>query len=118
MVAKPTSLQALLSKMKSLLALVIGLATGVSAILLHLAFPPFGLALAVAGTFTALWALGRYFGSRIYKSLAAAAWFAIFWQGAKYGVGNEILIQGDNLGTAFTFLGTLAIFIAVVLPTT
>ncbi len=116
MVARLISLQESLFNMKALLALVVGAATGVCAIFLHLVFPPFGLALAIVGTFTALWSLGRYFGSRIYKSLAAVGWLAIFWQGAKYGVGNEILIQGDNLGNALIAIGTLAIITAVALP--
>jgi hypothetical protein len=81
-----------------------------------LAYPPFGLALAVVGTFTAIWSIGRYFGGYRYKFLAGAGWLGIFWQGAKYGVGNEILIQGDNLGTALIGLGAVAIFLAIALP--
>ena len=102
--------------MRALATFFMGIATGAAAILLHLAYPPFGLVLAMIGTFTAIWSIGRYFGRYRYKFLAGAGWLAIFWQGANYGVGNEILIQGDNLGTAFIGLGALAIFLAIALP--
>ena len=50
--------------MKTLASLLAGAATGVAAIFLHLFLPPFGLALAVLGTFAAIWAVGRRYGKR------------------------------------------------------
>ena len=102
--------------MRAILSLIIGVASGAAALLLHLAYPPVGIAIAIVGTFTAIWSIGRYFGRRRYKFLAGVGWLGIFWQGANYGVGNEILIQGDKLGTSLIALGAVAIFLAIALP--
>lgn len=102
--------------MKLIGALLIGVATGVAAIFLHLFTPPFGIALSVIGSFLAIWALGRRYGKRIYKVIGALGWIAIFWKGASLGVGNEVFIQGDKLGNYFLLFSFLALLIAVALP--
>ena len=102
--------------MRLLISFIIGAITGVAAILLHLALPPVGLIFSVVGTFTSIWALGRTFGSRKYTAMAGVGWSLIFWQGATFGAGNEILIQGDNLGTGLLFFGALAIISAIAIP--
>lgn len=102
--------------MKFLGSLVIGLASGTAAIFLHHFAPPFGVAIATLGTFVAVWAVGRIFGKRIYKLIAASSWVAIFWRGASLGVGNEIFIQGDRLGNAFLISSVIALIIAIALP--
>ena len=99
-----------------LISLLVGAITGAAAVLLHLALSPVGLIISVLGTFTSTWALGRVFGSRKYKAMAGVSWSLVFWQGAKFGVGNEILIQGDNLGTGLLFFGAIAIISAITLP--
>ena len=102
--------------MKSLASLLAGAATGVAAIFLHLFLPPFGLALAVLGTFAAIWAVGRRYGKRRYKFLATLAWIFIFSRGASFGNGKEIFIQGDSLGNYFLALSFIAIITALLLP--
>jgi hypothetical protein len=102
--------------MKFLSSLVIGLSSGAAAIFLHHFAPPFGIAIATLGTFVAVWAVGRIFGKRIYKLIAASSWAAIFWRGASLGVGNEIFIQGDRLGNAFLITSVIALIIAIALP--
>jgi hypothetical protein len=102
--------------MKFLGALLIGLASGTAAIFLHHFAPPFGIAIATLGTFAAVWAVGRIFGKRIYKLIAATSWVAIFWRGASLGVGNEIFIQGDKLGNTFLIASVIALIIAIALP--
>ena len=102
--------------MKLLNALVVGIASGVAAIFLHHFAPPFGISIAIAGTFVAIWAVGRTFGKRIYKFVAAASWIAIFWRGASLGVGNELFIQGDRLGNIFLLGSVIALILAVALP--
>ena len=102
--------------MKSLGALLVGLASGTAAIFLHHFAPPFGIAIATLGTFVAVWAVGRTFGKRVYKLIAASSWVAIFWRGASLGVGNEIFIQGDRLGNAFLIPSVVALIIAIALP--
>jgi hypothetical protein len=102
--------------MKVIASLLAGAATGVSAVFLHLFLPPFGLALAVLGTFTAIWAVGRRYGKRRYKFLAVLAWIFVFSRGASFGNGKEIFIQGDSLGNYFLALSFIAIIAALLLP--
>jgi hypothetical protein len=102
--------------MKVLASVLAGAATGVAAVFLHLFLPPFGLALAVIGTFTAIWAVGRRFGKRRYKFLATLAWMFIFSRGASFGNGKEIFIQGDSLGNYFLALSFIAIIAALLMP--
>ena len=102
--------------MKTLASLLAGAATGVAAIFLHLFLPPFGLALAVLGTFAAIWAVGRRYGKRRYKFLATFAWIFIFSRGASFGNGKEIFIQGDSLGNYFLALSFIAIITVLLLP--
>jgi hypothetical protein len=102
--------------MKTLASLLAGAVTGVAAVFLHLFLPPFGLALAVIGTFTSIWAVGRRFGKRRYKFLATLAWMFIFSRGASFGNGKEIFIQGDSLGNYFLALSFIAIIAALLMP--
>jgi hypothetical protein len=97
-------------------ALAIGAATGVAAVFLHLFLPPFGLVLACLGSFTAIWAIGRKYGKRRYKFLAAFSWFYIFARASSFGTGKEIFIQGDSLGNNFLFFGFIALALAIALP--
>ena len=102
--------------MRFLGALAVGVASGVAAIFLHHFAPPFGIVIAIAGTFVAIWSVGRIFGKRIYKIVAATSWLAIFWRGASLGVGNEIFIQGDRLGNIFLLSSVIALIVAIALP--
>ena len=102
--------------MKALTSVAVGIASGVAAVFLHLFFPPFGLALACLGTFAAIWAVGRKFGKRLFKLIAALAWLAIFLRAASFGTGREIFIQGDSLGNYFLALSFIALFLAIAFP--
>jgi hypothetical protein len=102
--------------MRFIAALAVGVASGVAAIFLHHFAPPFGIVIAIAGTFTAIWSVGRTYGKRFYKIIAATSWLAIFWRGASLGVGNEIFIQGDRLGNIFLLASGIALIFAIALP--
>lgn len=102
--------------MKLIASLVAGVAAGVAAVFLHLFLPPFGLALACIGTFTAIWAVGRRYGKRRYKFIAALTWFFIFTRASTFGTGNEIFIQGNSLGNYFFFFSFIALALAIALP--
>jgi hypothetical protein len=102
--------------MKYLFALVAGAVTAAAATLLHLFMPPFGIALAIIGTLTSIWSVGRIYGKRKFKVIAALGWSAIFLRASTFGTGKEIFVQGDNLGNAFFFLSFLALAIAIALP--
>ena len=102
--------------MKFFAAIAIGVAAGVAAVFLHLFLPPFGLVLACLGTFTAAWAVGRKFGKRRYKLIAAIAWFYIFVRASSFGTGKEIFIQGNSLGNNFLLFSLIALATAIALP--
>ncbi len=102
--------------MKYLFALVAGAVTAAAATLLHLFMPPFGIALAIIGTLTSIWSVGRIYGKRRFKVIAALGWSAIFLRASTFGSGKEIFVQGDNLGNAFFFLSFIALAIAIALP--
>jgi hypothetical protein len=102
--------------MKYLFALVAGAVTAAAATLLHLFMPPFGIALAIIGTLTSIWSVGRIYGKRRFKVIAALGWSAIFLRASTFGSGKEIFVQGDNLGNAFFFLSSIALAIAIALP--
>jgi len=103
--------------MRYLFALLSGAVTAVAATFLHLFLPPFGITLAIIGTFTAIWSVGRTYGKRRFKIIAVLGWSVIFFQASTFGAGKEIFVQGDNLGNAFFFLSFLALAIAIALPT-
>jgi hypothetical protein len=102
--------------MRFIAALAIGVASGVAAMFLHHFAPPFGIVIAIAGTFVAIWSVGRSFGKRIYKFVAATSWLAIFWRGASLGVGNELFVQGDRLGNIFLISSVIVLIFAIALP--
>ena len=102
--------------MKYLSALLAGAVTAAAATLLHLFMPPFGIALAIIGTLTSIWSVGRIYGKRRFKVIAALGWSAIFLRASTFGSGKEIFVQGDNLGNAVFFLSFMALAIAIALP--
>jgi hypothetical protein len=103
--------------MKYFFAVLAGAVTAAAATFLHLFTPPFGIALAIIGTFTSIWSVGRIYRKRRFKVIAALGWSAIFFRASTFGAGKEIFVQGDNLGNAFFFLSFLALAIAIALPT-
>lgn len=99
--------------MNYLLAVIYGAAAGVIAILLHQSFPPIGVITSLVLSYSAIWFLGRRYGSRLIKWVAAAGWLAIIFRGASYGEGQELLVQGDGVGSALLLIGTLVVLAAV-----
>lgn len=100
--------------MQILTALFFGLSSGVAAILLHQSLPPLGLILGLVLSYFSIWYVGRYSGKRIYKVLAAFAWLAIVFRAGSFGVGQELLIQGDSVGAALMVIGLIAVFFATI----
>lgn len=99
--------------MKFLLALIYGASAALIAILLHQSIPPFGVSASLLFTYIAIWSIGRRFGSRRYKWWAAFAWIAVIFRGATFGAGQELLVQGDGVGSTLLLLGTLTALAAV-----
>ncbi|CAB4908258.1 unannotated protein [freshwater metagenome] len=102
--------------MKLVYSAALGILTGIAAALLHIFYPPFGLILALVGTAATIWAIGRHFGARKYKLIASITWGLILWRASTFGVGNELLVQGNSQGSALVFLGVVALFIVTAMP--
>ena len=101
--------------MRYLFSILLGLALGTSAILLHGAYFPMGLLLGLLGSGIGIWLLGRSWGLRRYKILAALSWIAIIFRAGMYGAGNELLVEGNAMGNALVVGGVLTLFIAVMI---
>ena len=103
--------------MSWLFSLFLGSAVAIGATLIHQTLPPFGLILALISTATAIWWLGRLYGKRIYKFLALTAWIIVIARAGTFGVGQELLIQGDNVGSSLLLFGFIfGVFAAVRKP--
>jgi hypothetical protein len=99
--------------MKFVYAVFIGVATAASATLIHQTLPPLGAIVGIVGSYIAIWWVGRYTGKRHYKFFALMSWLAVIAKAGSFGVGNELLIQGDNPGSALLALGFIAGIFAV-----
>jgi len=102
--------------MKTIYSAALGLLTGIAAVLLHIFYPPLGLAVALIGSSATIWAIGRHFGARKYKLIASIAWGFILWRASTFGVGNELLVQGNSQGSALVFVGLISLLIVTALP--
>ena len=102
--------------MKFIYSAAIGIFTAIAAVLLHVFNPPVGLILALVGSAATIWAIGRQFGARKYKLVASLAWGLILWRASTFGVGNELLVQGNAQGSALVFVGLISLFIVTAMP--
>ena len=93
--------------MNFLLSIGLGFAAAIAAILIHQSLPPFGVILAITSTYIAIWWIGRYLGKKRFKFLALAAWLIVIIRAGTFGAGQELLVQGDNAGSALLFIGFL-----------
>jgi len=91
--------------MKSVISLIFGAFVAIAATLIHQSIPPFGVSLAIISTFTAIWWIGRRYGKKRYKFLTLFSWLVVIIRAGTFGVGQELLIQGDNAGSALLFIG-------------
>lgn len=100
--------------MFALNSILFGAITGIASVLLHQSIPPLGLLLALLLTYLTIWYVGRYSGKKRYKAIASIAWFAIIFRAGNYGVGMELLVLGDGVGTGLLFLGLATIVTATI----
>lgn len=94
--------------MNFLYSVAFGLATGIGATLIHQTLPPIGVTVAIVTTYLMVWWVGRHTGKRRYRLIALAAWFIIVLRAGSFGVGQELLIQGDSQGSALLTIGFFA----------
>ena len=101
--------------MRVIYSIIIGALLALGSILLHLVLPPFGCLFALVSSMVGVWAIGRTWGRRYLKVIAGFVWVIIVLRGGTPGLSNEILIQGDAIGSALINIGFIAIFAAVAL---
>lgn len=99
--------------MKLVGSLLWGGILGAAAVLLHSAYVPLGLLLALLGSAVGIWLIGREWGMRRYKVLAAIAWAFMTLRAGSPGVGGELLLQGNFTGNALVVAGFAMLVIAV-----
>ena len=99
--------------MRLILSFVIGTILGAAAVLLHSSYQPWGLLFSIVGSGVGIWLLGRAWGLRRYKFLAALAWCAVFLRAGTLGIGGELLIQGNSMGNALMVGGLLSLIVAI-----
>jgi hypothetical protein len=99
--------------MKALFTFLFGAVVAISATLIHQTLPPLGVILGISATYFGIWYIGRRYGKRRYKFLALVGWLMVIARAGSFGIGNELLIQGDNQGSALLMIGFLTGLIAV-----
>jgi len=102
--------------MRTFYAVLLGIIFGIAAVFLHSFFPPLGIIIAILGSATGIWSIGRVWGKRRFKIIASILWIAIVIRASAAGVGQEFLIQGDGLGLSLLNFGLIAILVAIALP--
>lgn len=100
--------------MQFLFSLLFGVAIAVASTLIHQTFPPVGAVIGIFATYIGIWFLGRRYGKRRYKFFGLLGWFFIISKAGSFGVGRELLIQGDNQGSALLTIGFLVGIVALV----
>ena len=99
--------------MKLVGAFIWGAILGAAAVLLHSAYLPFGLILALLGSGVGVWLVGRKLGLRRYKFLATVGWVLVTLRGGTSGVGGELLVQGNFAGNALVVGGFVMLVFVV-----
>lgn len=102
--------------MRYLYSIILGVALGASSVFLYSLYPPVGLVLSITATFVGIWAVGRLWGKRSYRFIAAAAWGFIILRAGFPGLNEEYLLQGDAIGVSLINFGFIAVVIAILTP--
>jgi hypothetical protein len=99
--------------MRLIFAIFAGAGAAAISILLHQSLPPVGVLTALVISYCAIWLVGRTYGARRFKVAALIGWLAVILKAGSFGVGQELLVQGDGVGSTLLLLGTLVVLAAV-----
>ena len=102
--------------MRKLYAIVIGAGLGAGSVILHSSLVPFGLIFVLFSTLVGIWSIGRLWGGRTLKVLAAVAWTIVVLRAGFPGINEEYLIEGSAVGISLINMGFLALVIGILLP--
>jgi ABC-type transport system involved in cytochrome c biogenesis permease subunit len=100
--------------LKAIGALFFGAIIGFLGVILHNAFQPIGILLALLTTAIGINFAGQLFAGQRYKLFAALAWLAVALRAGTSGASNEILIISNLYGNIFLLGGLLVALIAVI----
>ena len=102
--------------MRKIYAITIGAGLGAGSVFLHASLVPFGLIFVLLATLVGIWSIGRIWGGRTLKILAAAAWTFVVLRAGFPGVNQEYLIEGSAVGVSLINIGFLVLVVGVLLP--
>lgn len=100
--------------LKAIGAIFFGAVIGFLGVILHNAFQPIGILLALLTTAIGINFAGQLFAGQRHKIFAALAWLAVALRSGTYGASNEILVISNLYGNIFLLGGLLAAFVAVI----
>jgi hypothetical protein len=101
---------------KYLFSFIVGGLTAVAGVFLHLSYPPAGLILALVGSATTFWSIGRHYGKRRFKVVALLGWLIVINDATTFGDGGELLVQGDRTGMTFLASAFSIVALSLFLP--
>ncbi len=96
-----------ISLLKFVGSVILGALIGFIGVILHNAFQPFGLILAILVTAVGVNFAGELFGSRKFKIVTGLAWLLVALRAGSYGQSFEILIISNSYGDIFLLGGLL-----------
>lgn len=102
--------------MRYFLSSFFGAVLGFGAVVLHNAFVPWGLIIALSGSGAGIWLVGRAWGLRRYKTIVAGVWLLVLLRASALGVGGELLVMANAMGAALIYAGLAIAMIAVAAP--
>ena len=102
--------------MRKIYAIAIGAGLGAGSVFLHASLVPFGLIFVLLATLVGIWSIGRMWGGRTLKILAAMAWTFVVLRAGFPGVNQEYLIEGSAIGISLINIGFLVLVVGVLLP--
>ena len=102
--------------MRKIYAIAIGAGLGAGSVFLHASLVPFGLIFVLLATLVGIWSIGRMWGGRTLKILAAMAWTFVVLRAGFPGVNQEYLIEGSAVGISLINIGFLVLVVGVLLP--
>lgn len=105
-------------RFSKVIALLSGVVLGFTGVVLHNAYPPFGLVAALSVTFFGIKLIGAKSGSRTEKVVAGIGWSGVFISAASTGNSYELLIIGNTIGNIYLIVGFLALLVAIIWPCT
>ena len=102
--------------MRYFYSIMIGAGLGAGSVFLHASLVPFGLVFVLLATALGIWFIGRAWGGKTLRIIAAMAWVIVVLRAGFPGINDEYLISGNSVGISLMNLGFLALVIAILLP--